>query len=685
MTIDHVKKPGLSLEALEKFLGEISSQPDWRAEADRCAEYYDGNQLPPEVVDEMRRRGQPILIHNLIAPAIDGVLGLEAKTRTDWMVVADDDQGLEVAAALNERLNEAARLSSADRACADAYKAMVVSGLGWVEVNRSDDPFGALYRINYVHRREMFYDWHASMDMHDARWMVRRKWLDVDELLLAFPQHKELIREISKGWAGWDNWEELQKLMDSPTLVGAYNTQRNSQLLVHEWWDSQRERAMTYEVYYRVWNKKPVCFLPDGRRFAFDEKNPLHVKIVSMPDVRVVMSQFPTMRMAYFIGPHRVVDVPSPHPHNEFPYVPFFGYREDTSNVPYGLVRRMLPAQDEINFRRSKLTQELNKFLVIKDEDALLEMSDNELIDELHRGDGVVTLNPQRLNRDHNAFRIENGAQIAHQQFQVMMESQKLIQDVAGIYASFLGQNSNASSGVAIDSLVEQSTTTLSEINDNYRFARRKVGELLLAFVMQDIGQQQVQIEIDARKPQRTRKITLNEKTDQGINNDIHRMKTRVLLTDVSNTPGYRQQMQRSLLEVMAQVPPEIQVALIDLVIEMTDLPNRDEILKRIRAVTGQGVDPKDIPPEQQQQMQQQAQEAEQMKQMQMQQMGLQIEKLAGEIRQLDAKSAESQSKVQKMSTDEQKTLAEVERIRAEIKEIVTGVAAERRALGQAP
>lgn len=686
MTTDHVKKPGMSLQALEKFLNEIQIQPKWRAESDRCADYYDGNQLPPEVVAQMRERGQPILIHNLIAPAIDGVLGLEAKTRTDWKVQADDDEGLDVALALNEKLHEAARLALSDRACADAYKAMVVSGLGWVEVNRSSDPFGSSYRVNYVHRREMFYDWHSAMDLHDARWLMRRKWLDVDELALAFPQHKQLIAEISKSWAGWDNWDELTTLMDSPDLVGAYNTQRDSHIAVHEWWDSQRERAMTNEVYYRVWEKKPVCFLPDGRRFVFKEDNPLHLKIAAMPDTRIVMSQFTRMRLAYFVGPHRLVDVPSPHPHNEFPYVPFFGFREDNTGVPYGIVRRMLPAQDEINFRRSKLTQELNKFLVIKDEDAVLDMSDNQLLDELHRGDGVITLNEKRQNRDHNAFRVESGGQIANQQFQVMQDAQKLIQDVAGIYASFLGQNSNAASGVAIDSLVEQSTTTLSELNDNYRFARTKVGELLMAFVVQDIGKTEMPVQIDANKPQPTRTVVLNQHSEEGeINNDIHHVKTRVVLTDVTKSPGYRAQMQRTLLEVMGQVPPEIQMVLVDLMLEMNELPNRDEVLKRIRQATGQAMDPKDITPEMQAEMQRKAEMAQKVEEMQMQQMGLQLEKLAGEVQQLNAKSAESEGKVQKMATDEQKTLAEIERIRAEIKQIVTDVVSERRAMGESP
>ena len=61
------------------FLMEIRHQPHWRREADRAADYYDGNQLSPETVDKLKERGQPPLISNLIKPTVDTVLGMEAK------------------------------------------------------------------------------------------------------------------------------------------------------------------------------------------------------------------------------------------------------------------------------------------------------------------------------------------------------------------------------------------------------------------------------------------------------------------------------------------------------------------------------------------------------------------------------------------------------------------------------
>lgn len=46
---------------------------------------------------------------------------------------------------------------------------------------------------------------------------------------------------------------------------------------------------------------------------------------------------------------------PSPYRHQKFPYVPFWGKKEDRTGVPYGLVRGMMYMQDNANATNSKL------------------------------------------------------------------------------------------------------------------------------------------------------------------------------------------------------------------------------------------------------------------------------------------------------------------------------------------
>ena len=65
-------------QQLLKLMGDIDGQPDWRSDANTAAAYYDGDQLPPQVIQVLQQRGQPPECQNLIAPAIDSVLGTEA-------------------------------------------------------------------------------------------------------------------------------------------------------------------------------------------------------------------------------------------------------------------------------------------------------------------------------------------------------------------------------------------------------------------------------------------------------------------------------------------------------------------------------------------------------------------------------------------------------------------------------
>ena len=690
MLQDDAKTAQVTLRDLERIVGDISLQPIWRPEADRAADYYDGRQLEPDVVREMEARGQPVLIHNLIQPAINGVLGLEAKTRTDWKVVADDEdkdgeEQADVAEAMNMELNKAARMTRANRACSDAFAAQVKTGMGWVEVTRNGDPFAYPYEVNYIHRREIFWDWHARKpDLADARWMLRRKWLEQDELIMAFPQHKRLIEAMSNGFIGYDPWQTEEPLLYSQELLGAYTDQTTTSIPEDQWWDPDRRRALVYEIYYRVWEKKPVLKTQDGQVFEFDKQSKIHQAVLANGQAEVVIAPYSKMRLSYFIGPHRVADLDSPHPHNKFPYIPFWGYKEDRTEIPYGIVRGMMPAQDEINKRRSRLTWLLNAKLIIKDEDSVLDMNDDEIMDAVHSGFGVISMNPNRQNKNSDAFKVQTDMGVAQQQFTVMQEAEKMIQDVAGIYNSFLGADSGAQSGVAIDSLIEQSSTTLAEMNDNYRYSRQLLGELLLDHIVADIGENQKDVQINKDNHKKTRTIRLNERREDGftkkVTNQVVRTRMNVVMDEVANTKTYRQQLARGLMEMAGQMPDQIKMALIDMIVELSDIPSRDEVLKRIRQATGQGVDPEDMTEEEQAQMQRKQQLQQEMEELEIENKRLEVQELAAKARKLNAESQEKESLTEH---EQNKLIAEYREINARIKEIVTNVAKARKDLYQ--
>ena len=65
----------LTADTLHQWCQEIREQPSWRREADKCEDYYAGNQIDAETAATLEERGMGELITNLVAPTINTVLG----------------------------------------------------------------------------------------------------------------------------------------------------------------------------------------------------------------------------------------------------------------------------------------------------------------------------------------------------------------------------------------------------------------------------------------------------------------------------------------------------------------------------------------------------------------------------------------------------------------------------------
>lgn len=575
----------LPRDQVEQFLREIKHQPNWRREADRAADYYDGNQLSSETVEKLKERGQPPLVTNLIKPTVDTVLGMEAKTRSDWRVRPEDDDQCpdELAEGLSVKLKHAEIESRADRAVSDAYAAQIKAGLGWVEVAREHDPFKCPYRVKYVHRREIFWDWRAEQpDLSDARYLIRRRWLELEHAIALMPQYATLFRMLTGGWAGFD------PLIEADTkLVQSWEIERDTRMSAEDWRDMERLRVCLYEIWYRKWVRGFVMTLPNGTTMEADFNNPRHNEAIVAGIARIKQATFQKVRLAWYCGPHFLYDVPSPYKHNQFPYVPFFGHREDLTGVPYGLVRSMISPQDEINARKSKMLWSLNSRRVVTDSDAVLDHG--KAAAEVARPDAYVILNANR--KPQSSFKVEPGGELASQQYQVMQEAKQEIAESSGIHKAMQGQTSGATSGLAINSLVEQGLNTLAEINDNFRYSRRLVGEMLFELVKQNLMQGPSKVTVGEGKSKRF--IPLNvpvrdPQTGQMVTvNDVAAVRAKIVLDDIPSTPTYRMQQLQMLTEITKSLPPNLQGFVIDFVIEATDMPRRHELADRLRAAVG--------------------------------------------------------------------------------------------------
>jgi len=590
----------ISIDEFAAIVREALGQPAWRAQADKEADYADGNQLGTDLLRKMQAMGIPPAKENIIGPAIAAVCGYEAKTRTDWRVTPDGEPGgQDVADALNFRLNQAERHSKADRALSQAFKPACAVGIGWVEVARASNSLEFPYKCRYIHRNEIWWDMKAiEPDLSDARWLYRRRWISRSRAARMFPEHATLIAH-----GGPDKWmahfaaQELEG-GQSTGLQSAAEAERAWTVQEDNYYNEENRTVCITELWYRRWVTTVMLKMKDGRAVKYDEASELHQAALALGRGKLVEELLPVVRRAYWMGPHRLFDGPSPYPHRHFPYVRVIGCQEDMTGILFGLVRDMLFPQDNLNSTISKLRWGMSAVETKRTKGAVA-MTDQQFRQMSSRVDADFVLDPEAM-KDGGVFERNRDFQLNAQQFQLMQDSRAAAARVSGVTPAFQGQTGTATSGVQEQTQLEQSQVSLADLMDNFKEARALVGELLLALIIEDVGKEEttVVIEGDVINPART--VVLNRpEVDPMTNivllsNDVQRTRLKVALEDVPTSSSFRTQQLNALSESIKAAPPEVQQVVMPFLIDLMDLPRKKEVVDAIRASKGQA-DPEAI------------------------------------------------------------------------------------------
>lgn len=589
LDIEKMGDEALTLNEFAAIVREAINQPPWRANADKEADYADGNQLSTDLLRKQQAFGIPPAKENVIGPTIAAVCGYEAKTRTDWRITPDGDPGgQDVADALNYKLNQAERHSRADRALSQGFRSMLVSGLGWIEVSRPPNSMEFPYRCRHVSRNEIWWDMRSvEPDLSDARWLYRRRWVERSKAAKLFPQHAHVILGTMEKWIA-DNVGEMLDGGISTGLQSAADAERAWTAQEDNWHNDENKTVAITEVWYRRWVPTVMVVLKNGRAVQYDENNPVHSAAVQSGQARLTEEILPLVRRAYWIGPHQLFDGPSPYPHNHFPYVPVWGYREDMTGIPFGIVRDMIFPQDNLNASISKLRWGMSVVETIRTKGALA-MSDDQFRRMSARNDADFVLDPQAMAKPGARFERSRDFRLNDQQFQLMQDSRLAVERVSGITAAFQGQRGTARSGIQEQTQLEQSEVSIADLMDNFKDARTQVGELLLALIIEDMvdEEQTVVIEGDVLNPTRTVVINHPERDLATgllyLSNDIARTRLKVALEDVPTSSGFRAQQLNTLTETAKSAPPELQKILLPYMVHMMDLPKKDQIVQAVQ------------------------------------------------------------------------------------------------------
>ena len=555
----------MTLDEYSEIMREIEEQPNWRVTADKEMDYADGNQLDSELLARQRALGIPPAVEDLVGPALLSIQGYESATRTDWRVTPDGDVGgQDVADALSYKLNQAERHSRADDACSDAFRPQIAIGVGWAEVSRESDPFKFPYRCG------------------------------ADRIARVFPDHAELIMAIGRNGATWwmDDHIGSNDGGESTGLHNAWAEARAWTVQEERWYNPTSKETCLAELWYRRWVEVGVITAPDGRVVEYDENNLAHQVALASKLSTYSRAVVARVRRSYWLGPHCLYDGPTTYSHRFFPYVPFWGFREDSTNVPYGYVRGMIYSQDSLNSGISKLRWGLSSVRVTRTKGAV-DMTDAQLRNTIARVDADIVLNAQHMNTPGAKFEVDRDFQLNAQQFQMLQDNRAAIQRVSSVTTGFMGKEGTATSGKQEQMQIEQSNQGLARMMDNFRASRSMVGEMLMSMIIEDMGskQQEIIIEGDAVREDRTVVINKPEQDPAGytyLSNDLQRTRLKVSLEDVPSTASYRGQQLNAMSEAVKSLPPQYQAAMLPFMVSLMDVPFKRDVVEAIRAAAEQ-------------------------------------------------------------------------------------------------
>lgn len=170
--------------ARQKMNRCLSDTSDWRSDSTDAYGLVAGDQWDETVRNDLEADQRPVFTFNRVAGFVRGICGLETSTRTQAQVFAREVDDSGAADVRNAAIRYVREGCDADDEESDAFKDMLICGLGWTETlfTTEEDPEGTIVieRVDPLHMR-----WDTSSrkrGLADSRWRARIKWLPYDTI-----------------------------------------------------------------------------------------------------------------------------------------------------------------------------------------------------------------------------------------------------------------------------------------------------------------------------------------------------------------------------------------------------------------------------------------------------------------------------------------------------------------------
>lgn len=641
--LDDEKHTNLFRRLLSLYQQELDRQQVNRHEMAIDYDFYDNIQWTEEDKAVLESRGQSAICYNVISTTVNWVINSQKRMRGDFKILPrrkEDGKNAERKSQLMKYLSDVNRT---EYDVSEAFGDAVKGGVGWLEDGAQSDTEGEPVYSRYESWRNMLWDSACTeKDLSDARYCIRSKWVDTDIAYALAPDRKGTIDAASQDADSFGlDMENGDEAMDSQEMeLDAYNSNGRIDLY-------KRSRVRLIEFWFK--EVKPVNKVKGGQFNGeiFDPESRGQQETIDSGEAVVIEKTEMRMHVAIMCSAGLLWYSESPYRHNDFPFTPVWGNRRSRDGMPYGIIRLLRDIQEDINKRASKALAILSSNKVVMDEGAVDDLDEFE--EEISRPDAII------VKKQGKQLELSADRELAQPHLDLMSRSIMMIQSVGGVTDESMGRTTNATSGRAIQARQDQGQVSTGHFFDNLRLARTVQGEKQLSLIEQFFtDKKQFRITNTRGTPEY---IDVNDGLPE---HDITRTKADFVITESDWNASMRQAQTQELLELLMQigpVAPQVVMAMLDLVVESMDIGGREELVKRIRAITGQrDPDAEELTPEEQQRMQEQQRQAE-----------MQERAFMAEVTKKESDAAYSQARAQKTTKEIDMVTAEIGKIKADL------------------
>lgn len=617
------------------------------AESENRARFIDdlrfarlGEQWPTSVKRDREVGGRPCMTFNKMPSFIRQVVNDARQNKPSINVLpVGKDSDKATAEILEGLIRNIEVQSCADVAYDTAIETAVSGGWGYLRAKLDythDDAFDLDICIDAVPNPLSVYGDYTSVKSDSSDWMqcLVEDWMDKDEFKRKYPKAEAV---------DWDN-----------DFRGASDWVSDTQVMVAEYWEREEEECTIY-------------LLSTGQAVD-DDYMEEHGEDLAMYGI-TVQQERPSKKFdvtQYIITANEVLER-NEWPGQYIPVVPVYGdeINEDGKRHFYSLINAAKDAQLSYNYWRTSAVEK-----VALDTKAPW-IGPVGAFNTDPNWSTANTVNHPFLEYDGGQPPFRPGpAGVPAADIQMALQAADDMKAIIGIYDASLGARSNETSGKAIMARQRESDTGTFHFIDNMSRAIRHMGKIVVDLIPKVYNEYRiVRVLSEDGTPEQ---VQVNQEFLHNGIPKLYDLTTGKYDIVVKSGPSFNSRREESATQMMAlvQARPEIAPLIGDLIAKNLDWPGADEIGERLKAMLPPQLQPGQLPPE----IQQQIQQAQQLVQQGQQAMGelhgeneqlkLAIKDKAGE---LEIKRAELALKEKELALKAAESSAELQMKAAEL------------------